>query len=168
MNKRFNFLENKLNVEQFCSNLVELQFLYIIRSCATFLKIYLQTFLWIKTWAFISIFNRIRCLGSAALSLCYVAMGALEAYHVESIEIWDIAAGYLIIKEAGGDIVDTSGKQYYFLWALNNSSNGNSHFRKRTGPRDTQHYCLLQFRHFGSTCTPLSRYEQLFFSLAMN
>lgn len=53
----------------------------------------------------------IRSLGTAALTLCYVAMGAIEAYHVESIEAWDIAAGKLIIEEAGGTVIDTTGGQ---------------------------------------------------------
>lgn len=36
-------------------------------------------------------------------------MGAIEAYHVESIEAWDVAAGKLIIEEAGGTVIDTAG-----------------------------------------------------------
>lgn len=51
----------------------------------------------------------IRSLGTAALTLCYVAMGAIEAYHVESIDAWDVAAGKLIIEEAGGIVIDTAG-----------------------------------------------------------
>lgn len=51
----------------------------------------------------------IRSLGTAALTLCYVAMGAIEAYHVEGIEAWDVAAGKLIIEEAGGTVIDTAG-----------------------------------------------------------
>ncbi|XP_031370371.1 inositol monophosphatase 1-like isoform X1 [Apis dorsata] len=51
----------------------------------------------------------IRSLGTAALTLCYVAMGAIEAYHVESIDAWDVAAGKLIIEEAGGTVIDTAG-----------------------------------------------------------
>ncbi|XP_043275787.1 inositol monophosphatase 2-like [Venturia canescens] len=51
----------------------------------------------------------IRSLGTAALTLCYVAMGAVEAYHVESIEAWDVAAAQLIIEEAGGIVIDTAG-----------------------------------------------------------
>lgn len=60
-------------------------------------------------------------MGTAALTLCYVAMGAVEAYHVESIEAWDVAAGKLIIEEAGGIILDTSGKfqmQFFFIKIL--------------------------------------------------
>ncbi|KAM0736461.1 Inositol monophosphatase 2 [Formica fusca] len=51
----------------------------------------------------------IRSLGTAALTLCYVAMGAVEAYHIESIDAWDVAAGKLIIEEAGGVVIDTAG-----------------------------------------------------------
>ncbi|CAK9821434.1 Inositol monophosphatase 3 [Anthophora retusa] len=67
----------------------------------------------------VSVYNRmhaliqgthgIRSLGTAALTLCYVAMGAIEAYHVESIDVWDVAAGKLIIEEAGGIVIDTAG-----------------------------------------------------------
>lgn len=58
---------------------------------------------------------RIRSLGLAALSLCYVAMGAIEAYHIEDISSWDVAAGQLIIEEAGGVVLDTSGKFMEFF-----------------------------------------------------
>ncbi|EFN83670.1 Inositol monophosphatase 2 [Harpegnathos saltator] len=51
----------------------------------------------------------IRSLGTAALTLCYVAMGAVEAYHIEGIDAWDVAAGKLIIEEAGGVVIDTAG-----------------------------------------------------------
>ena len=46
----------------------------------------------------------IRRLGSAALNLCYVAMGRLDGYWATSVKIWDIAAGMLILTEAGGVI----------------------------------------------------------------
>lgn len=52
---------------------------------------------------------RIRSLGTAALTLCYVAMGAIEAYHIEGIDVWDVAAGKLLIEEAGGVVIDTAG-----------------------------------------------------------
>ncbi|XP_034171123.1 uncharacterized protein LOC117600170 [Osmia lignaria lignaria] len=57
----------------------------------------------------------IRSLGTAALTLCYVAMGAIEAYHVESIDAWDVAAGKLIIEEAGGIVIDTAGGELNLL-----------------------------------------------------
>ncbi|XP_012536427.2 inositol monophosphatase 2 [Monomorium pharaonis] len=50
----------------------------------------------------------IRTLGVAALTLCYIALGIVEAYYVEGpgISTWDIAAASLIISEAGGVVVD--------------------------------------------------------------
>lgn len=60
--------------------------------------------------AFVSVAHGIRTLGSAALSLCYVAMGAAEAYHCDNLRPWDVAAGTLIIREAGGAVIDTKGK----------------------------------------------------------
>jgi myo-inositol-1(or 4)-monophosphatase len=44
----------------------------------------------------------LRRLGSAALNLCYVACGRLDGYWAGSVKIWDIAAGVLIVREAGG------------------------------------------------------------------
>lgn len=59
--------------------------------------------------AFVTISHGIRTLGSAALTLCHVAMGAAEAYHSDNLMPWDVAAGVLIIKEAGGITLDTKG-----------------------------------------------------------
>lgn len=42
-------------------------------------------------------------------------MGAVEAYHIESIDAWDVAAGKLIIEEAGGVVIDTAGKYRFHL-----------------------------------------------------
>lgn len=52
----------------------------------------------------------VRRLGSAALNLCYVATGRLDAYWGTSVNIWDVAAGLLIMHEAGGESADLSGK----------------------------------------------------------
>ena len=46
--------------------------------------------------------RKVRVMGSAALSLAYVAMGRLDAYVERRISLWDIAAGALIIECAGG------------------------------------------------------------------
>nr|KAF7420669.1 hypothetical protein H0235_010966 [Vespula pensylvanica] len=59
--------------------------------------------------AFVTIAHGIRTMGSAALSLCYVAMGAIEGYHSDNLMPWDVAAGVLIIQEAGGTVIDTNG-----------------------------------------------------------
>jgi myo-inositol-1(or 4)-monophosphatase len=50
-----------------------------------------------------------RRMGSAALNLCYVAAGSLDAYWATSTKIWDIAAGALIVAEAGGTITALDG-----------------------------------------------------------
>lgn len=51
----------------------------------------------------------IRSLGSAALDIAMVAMGAADAYVEAGIHIWDIAAGELLVKEAGGVVLDPAG-----------------------------------------------------------
>lgn len=48
-------------------------------------------------------------MGSAALTLSYIAMGAAEAYHTDNLMPWDVAAGVLIVREAGGVVIDTNG-----------------------------------------------------------
>ena len=44
----------------------------------------------------------LRVSGSAALDLAYVASGRLDGYFQKKLNIWDIAAGILIVSEAGG------------------------------------------------------------------
>ena len=51
----------------------------------------------------------IRRPGSAALDLCYVAAGRLDGFWEMGLKIWDLAAGTLIIREAGGRISDFEG-----------------------------------------------------------
>ncbi|MDP5274045.1 inositol monophosphatase family protein [Chengkuizengella axinellae] len=56
--------------------------------------------------------RNIRVLGSAALHCAYVAAGKLNAYWEIGINVWDVAAGVLIVKEAGGNVIDTLGNPY--------------------------------------------------------
>jgi len=51
----------------------------------------------------------LRTLGAAALGLCYVAAGWLDAYFHFSLRPWDAAAGALIVQEAGGSASDFTG-----------------------------------------------------------
>lgn len=53
-----------------------------------------------------------RSIGSAALALSYVACGRLDGYFNLHLSPWDVAAGELIIQEAGGRFSDTSGNQW--------------------------------------------------------
>ncbi len=50
-----------------------------------------------------------RRLGSAALDLAYVATGRLDLYYESNLNIWDIAAGVLLVEEAGGQVIDYQG-----------------------------------------------------------
>jgi myo-inositol-1(or 4)-monophosphatase len=47
--------------------------------------------------------KKIRVMGSAALELAYVASGRLDAYIERTINLWDVAAGQLLVENAGGD-----------------------------------------------------------------
>jgi myo-inositol-1(or 4)-monophosphatase len=53
-------------------------------------------------------------LGAAALELAWVAMGRLEAYVLPHTKPWDIAAGILMVKEAGGKVTSFRNKEYEF------------------------------------------------------
>ena len=55
----------------------------------------------------------VRRPGAAALDLCYVAAGRVDAFWELGLKIWDIAAGALIIREAGGRISDFRGGDGY-------------------------------------------------------
>jgi myo-inositol-1(or 4)-monophosphatase len=52
----------------------------------------------------------IRRLGSAAIDLAYVAMGRFDGFWEVSLNPWDMAAGILLVREAGGRISDFAGK----------------------------------------------------------
>jgi len=51
----------------------------------------------------------VRRLGSAALDLCYVAAGRFDGYWESKIQPWDVAAGALIVAEAGGQVRTVAG-----------------------------------------------------------
>jgi myo-inositol-1(or 4)-monophosphatase len=52
----------------------------------------------------------VRRLGSAALDLCYVACGRFDGYWEDKLNCWDIAAGALVVGEAGGVVTGISGQ----------------------------------------------------------
>jgi len=53
----------------------------------------------------------IRRLGAAALDLAHVAAGRFDGFWEHNLQPWDIAAGILLVREAGGYISDAQGKQ---------------------------------------------------------
>ncbi len=54
----------------------------------------------------------IRRLGSAALDLCWTACGRFDAFWEYNLNAWDVAAGALILKEAGGKLSNFAGEKY--------------------------------------------------------
>lgn len=56
-------------------------------------------------------FLRIRGVGSAAINMCLVASGCVEAYYEIGIHCWDFAAAAVIVSEAGGVLMDVEGKE---------------------------------------------------------
>lgn len=52
----------------------------------------------------------VRRLGSCALNLCYLACGRLDGYWATSVKVWDVAAGFLILNEAGGELSSIDGQ----------------------------------------------------------
>jgi len=51
----------------------------------------------------------VRRLGSSALNLAYLAAGRIDAYWATSVQIWDVAAGMLLVQEAGGIVTNVDG-----------------------------------------------------------
>ena len=46
--------------------------------------------------------RKLRAMGSAALDLAYVSAGRLDAYIEQGVNLWDVAAGHVLVEEAGG------------------------------------------------------------------
>jgi len=67
-------------------------------------NLYLETFK-----AFYGPTSGVRRAGSAALDMAYVAAGRLDGYWEFDLNAWDIAAGILLVREAGGVVVDFAG-----------------------------------------------------------
>ncbi|HEX5755925.1 MAG TPA: inositol monophosphatase family protein, partial [Arenimonas sp.] len=57
----------------------------------------------------------VRRTGSAALDLAYVACGRADGYFEAGIKSWDIAAGVLLVREAGGRVLDFKGRSDQLL-----------------------------------------------------
>ena len=68
-----------------------------------------------------------RKFGSSALELCYVAKGSTEAFLCSGDELWDYAAGILLVEEAGGAVSDWSGKKWDNSSSFIFASNGSIH-----------------------------------------
>jgi myo-inositol-1(or 4)-monophosphatase len=69
----------------------------------------------------------VRRLGSAALDMCFVACGRFDGFWEVSLNPWDVAAGYLILKEAGGKISNFKGENFSVYSKQLLATNGKIH-----------------------------------------
>ena len=72
----------------------------------------------------------IRKSGSAALDMAYVASGRYDGYFQKNLNLWDIAAGIIIVKEAGGQVNDLNLKQNNNINIIASSSSINEKLLK--------------------------------------
>ncbi len=80
-----------------------------------------------KFVSFLKAARAIRRLGSAAIDMCYVASGVFDGFWEVYLNSWDMAAGKLIIEEAGGLVTDFSGKKIDIFSNQILASNGRVH-----------------------------------------
>jgi myo-inositol-1(or 4)-monophosphatase len=69
----------------------------------------------------------VRRFGAASLDLAYVAAGRYEAFWEEGLSAWDVAAGILLVREAGGYVSDLKGGQTMLHGGSILASNGLLH-----------------------------------------
>lgn len=83
----------------------------------------------------------IRMMGSAAIALCYVAAGRLDAYAERYIGQWDYMAGALIVKEAGGMVTNYDGSDDFTQGDSIVATNGVVHQALLDAVREAQAAC---------------------------
>ncbi|MBC8384403.1 MAG: inositol monophosphatase [Candidatus Cloacimonetes bacterium] len=88
--------------------------------------------------AFMKRCQGVRRVGAAAVDLCYVAMGRLDGFFERKLKPWDMAAGSLIVAEAGGNISRFNGNKWHYLDDTIIASNGIIHNRMIDILKNTQ------------------------------
>lgn len=88
----------------------------------------------------------VRRFGSAALDLAWVAAGRYEGYWELNLNKWDIAAGLIMVKEAGGFVTDPEGGDAY---AHGNVVAGNPHLQPRLREVVVEGIAAVQARQAG-------------------
>ncbi|KAK9086094.1 hypothetical protein Sjap_026505 [Stephania japonica] len=85
---------------------------------------------------FTDISRGVRRLGAAAVDMCHVALGIAEAYWEYRLKPWDMAAGVLVVEEAGGAVTCMDGEGFTVFDRSVIVSNGNLHAKllERIGP----------------------------------
>ena len=77
--------------------------------------------------AFMMRVRAIRRMGSAGLDLCYVACGRFDGFWESYLKPWDLCAGTVIIREAGGIVTDYAGGPHDLYGTTTMASNGRIH-----------------------------------------
>jgi myo-inositol-1(or 4)-monophosphatase len=77
--------------------------------------------------AFVGEARAVRRLGSAAIDLCYVAAGRMDGFWERDLKPWDVAAGALIVAEAGGRVTQMDGAVFDPRGVQVLASNGRIH-----------------------------------------
>ncbi|TGK97392.1 inositol monophosphatase family protein [Leptospira levettii] len=82
----------------------------------------------IKQWfCYFEEYRKVRMIGSASLSLCYVASGNGDVYTEDHIQIWDFAAGVTLVQAAGGKITFEKSDKNKFSYIVK-ATNGHIQF----------------------------------------
>ena len=77
--------------------------------------------------AFLGASRAVRRLGSAALDIAYVAAGRMDGFWEQGLNAWDIAAGVLLVEEAGGRVTGIEGGPFVLRTSRIIASNGRIH-----------------------------------------
>jgi myo-inositol-1(or 4)-monophosphatase len=67
--------------------------------------------------AALSEFEDLRRVGAASLDLCWTAEGVFDGFFELGLGTWDVAAGALLVREAGGVVTDWAGDPDAWLWS---------------------------------------------------
>ena len=87
--------------------------------------------------------------GSAAMNLAYVAAGRFDGFWERGIQAWDMAAGVLMVQEAGGRLTDITGKPFDLFAENALATNGKIHsqmFRILKGSPDEKKWARMHSR----------------------
>jgi myo-inositol-1(or 4)-monophosphatase len=106
-------------------------FPYDVRENTDFYLRYFRQFM-IKSFA-------IRRPGSAAIDLCYLAAGRFDGFWELNLHAWDMAAGSLMVTEAGGKVTNFQGKPFSLYAQEILSSNGLIHEEMLEAFREVDH-----------------------------
>ena len=83
---------------------------------------------WSKIYAAVALqVSGVRRFGSAALDLAWVAAGRMDGFWEDDLDLWDTAAGVLLVREAGGFVTDYRGQDRYFDKGEYVAANGDLH-----------------------------------------